>query len=471
MKKFDKSLNVMLPVSYIYKGVKRGILWCSCFASIALPVIAAEPLTPQGEFVMTPGMKGDQVNAALAFNATNGYVAWEDNVIDKKGAGVGSALLMNFMPGKAFKANSVARNDQINPKIVALQNGEFAYVWQSRVLGTPDVFIRFRRNNSFYTGDIRVNTYTKDQQINPVASGLSDGGVIVVWQSYNQYSPSPYNPSMWDVYARKFTEKGKAITVKVGNKSAAQKEFCVTTNEFGQGAFGNQRNPAVATLASDGTNGNFVVVWASEMQRWFGDVYTTPGSKMSSDAPSVDIYARIFANDCTPVTGNILINSSTNACSQPDVAPTPDGGFTVVWTEKDPAVTLTTTNSLDIYGRAFSAQGVALADQFRINNYTYGDQYQPKIAAGAGGCMVVWTSLGQDGDREGIFGRFLANSPNGSVISGSEFQVNKSWRNQQLYPAVAWDEASSRFLVVWSSLSAGFGFDLYGQAYSVNNNQ
>ncbi len=86
----------------------------------------------------------------------------------------------------------------------------------------------------------------------------------------------------------------------------------------------------------------------------------------------------------------------------------------------------------------------------------------PRIAAGPSGSLVVWTSMNQDGDREGVFGRFLAG---GSQISGSEFQVNTTWISQQLHPDVAWNGVD-QFLVVWSSFQvAGAGFDLYGQAY------
>jgi hypothetical protein len=76
--------------------------------------------------------------------------------------------------------------------------------------------------------------------------------------------------------------------------------------------------------------------------------------------------------------------------------------------------------------------------------------------------MVVWTSLGQDGSREGVFGQFLHDD--GSPDQG-EFQVNTTWISQQMQPTVASD-GQGRFLAAWTSFVGGaYGFDLYAQRY------
>jgi hypothetical protein len=79
--------------------------------------------------------------------------------------------------------------------------------------------------------------------------------------------------------------------------------------------------------------------------------------------------------------------------------------------------------------------------------------------------MVVWTSLAQDGSREGVFGRFLSSS--GSPV-GNEVLVNTTTLSQQIHPAIASD-GSSRFLVVWTSFVGGnTSFDLFAQRYAAN---
>jgi hypothetical protein len=243
---------------------------------------------------------------------------------------------------------------------------------------------------------------------------------MVAWASYGQHG------SLWGVFARKVTAAGAL---------AGAKEFLV--NQF---TIGNQREPAVCALA----NGNVVFAWASEGERFAG---------------SRDIYGRVFTAAGVPATGEFLINSASNKCSQPALAPLNNGGFTAAWSQKDTVL----TNSWDVWGRAFSAGGAPTVAAFRINGYLYGDQYQPRLASGPNGCLAVWTSLAQDGDREGVFGRFLLG---GNRVSGPEFQVNTTWVNQQLDPDVAWNGVD-RFLVVWTSFAGASGFDLFGQMYTL----
>ena len=80
--------------------------------------------------------------------------------------------------------------------------------------------------------------------------------------------------------------------------------------------------------------------------------------------------------------------------------------------------------------------------------------------------MIVWTSLGQDGSREGVFGRSVhANNGNAS-LTGNEFQVNTTFLGQQMEPALASDGVN-QFEVVWTSFNGGaYGLDLFAQRYA-----
>jgi len=397
-------------------------------------VLPQNSVVPQGgEFALLGNIPGDQVLPSLSLLPSAGVIAWQDNVVDKHGLGIGGSMLgAGFGAGPIFRANKTATGDQINPKVQLLANGNIIFVWQSSVAGTPDIYARLAKGTTtettssygtnFSTSDIRVNIYTKDQQINPAVAALPDGSAILTWSSYGQ------DGSMWGVYARKLSDKGLGSPAR---------EFQV--NQYTQY---NQRNPAVASLA----NGNYVICWVSEQERFYN---------------SVDIYARIFTAAGAPVTDEIPVNSSTNFCDTPDVAALNDGGFTVVWAQKDLAHP---TNSWDVWGRAFGASGSPQVADFRINTYLFGDQYRPKIAAGPSGSLVVWTSMAQDGSREGVFGRFLQG---GTAVAGSEMQINTTWISQQLHPAVAWNGVNN-FLVVWTSFAGATGFDLYGQAYTLN---
>ncbi|MGA2177347.1 MAG: hypothetical protein ABSH38_20420 [Verrucomicrobiota bacterium] len=405
-----------------------GSLWLGVFLAGSVALLGQNSVVRQGgEFSILGSVPGDQVRPSLSLSSSAGVIVWQDNMVDKHGAGVGGALLnTGFGASRIFRVNKTATGDQIKPKVQLLANNDLICVWESAVAGTPDIYARLARGpkggdaygTNFYTIDLRLNSYTADQQTDPAVTALPDGSAIVSWQSYGQ------DGSMWGVYARRVLATGKTPA----------KEFLV--NQY---TAYNQRSPAVATLA----NGQYVIAWISEQERFLN---------------SVDVYARIFTAAGVPVTDEIPVNSCTNICDSPAVAPLNDGGFTVVWAQKDSVVL---TNSWDVWGRAFSAGGNPEVSDFRINTYLYGDQYRPQIAAGPSGSLVVWTSMGQDGSREGVFGRFLQG---GTQVSGDELAVNTTTVSQQIHPAVAWNGVD-HFLVVWSSFVGAAGFDLYGQAY------
>ena len=194
-------------------------------------------------------------------------IVWQDNVVDKNGAGIGGAMLGTELRRRAHLRANRDRHWQSDQSPVQLlaDNNMFRLAEQrgrhARHL-RPAGQGRGRRprtptpyGTNFFTIDLRVNTYTKDQQVDPAVAALPDGSAIITWSSYGQ------DGSMWGVYARKITGKG-ALT--------PAREFKI--NQYTQY---NQRKPAVAALA----NGQFVVVWVSEQERFYN---------------SVDVYARVF---------------------------------------------------------------------------------------------------------------------------------------------------------------------------------
>src|SRR5206468_1043437 len=125
------------------------------------------------------------------------------------------------------------------------------------------IFARFlSSSNTRLTGDIMVNTSTKDSQANPAIAALPTGNAVITYGSFNQAGAG----SMQDVYAQIFSPSG----ARVGG------EFLV--NQF---TTFNQRTPAVAGLGS----GGFAIAWVSEQQRV---------------AHVVDVYARLFNSNGTP---------------------------------------------------------------------------------------------------------------------------------------------------------------------------
>lgn len=372
---------------------------------------------------MVGPLPGDQVFPRAALNASGGFLVWQDNASGRPASIINAVHLDASLRGLSpIRVNAVSKGNLQKPSVSLMKNNRTIFVWQGTALGTPDIYFRILGSNGvFVAPDVRINTVVKDAQINPAVSSLGDGAVVV-WQSYNQ------DGNLFGIYGRRVSATGKLVG----------SEISVNT---GKGF--NQRNPAVTELAG----GNFIVTWITEQQRFEN---------------SVDVGGRLFTAAGLPAGPEFLINQGTNICSKPSVAALANGGFTVVWSERD---SLSRSNGLDIVARGFSADGTPSAGgAFRVNSFVYGDQYEPSVAAVGNDCLAVWTSMGQDGSWEGVFGRLLTG---GTRVGGSEFQINDTTISRQIHGTVAAD-GTGRFLVNWSSFAAVTSFDLFGKTYRIS---
>ena len=108
-------------------------------------------------------------------------------------------------------------------------------------------------------------------------------------------------------------------------------------------------------------------------------------------------------------------------------------------------------------------QGDPLGPEFRVNTYTMGYQGSGSVAAdSAGNFVVVWTSI-TPGSGYDAFGQRYASS--GAVL-GPEFRVNTYTTGQQRLPLVASD-TTGNFVVVWQSLGQdGSSYGVFGQRFA-----
>jgi hypothetical protein len=381
-------------------------------------------------------------DVALATN--RGFVVWQDNITDGDGWGISARQLDSTLSGtlSTFRVNVQGTNDQENPRVAMLKNGGGAFVWQGGREGYQHIYARFLTptNTWLNTTDVVVSTFTNNFQINPAVATLNDSNVVVVWGSFDQVSSN----SLQDVYGQILSPKG----AKVG--------AAFLINQF---VSYNQRTPAIAALQ----DGGFVVAWVSEQERTAFNLSgvdnvngTSPGQ---IGLPSVDIYARLYSSNGVAQGNEFLVDTDSNPCARPGVAVASDGSFMVAWCAHD---MVNQDNGWDIYARPFSSAGVGGA-AVRVNSHLYGDQYAPRISAIALDYLVTWTSLGQDGSREGVYGQSV--HEDGSLVGG-EFRVNTTMVSQQMQPAVASDGVG-QFLVVWTSFTGSpYNFDLFAQRYA-----
>lgn len=387
-----------------------------------------------GEYALSGALPGDQTRPALAFGPTGGYVVWQDNVTDGQGSGISAQRLNDNLSGTLapFRVNELAAGHQEYPQVAVLPNGGAVFVWQGGALGFQKIYARFMNaDGTFATGDILVGADTNQPSLHPAVAVLTGGEVVVVW------SRMEADGHLQGICAQRLSAAGAMLGAEwVVNQSSNY----------------NQSKPAVTALAG----GGFTVAWVSESIRGIDPLVTEGGT----DAIAVEILARRYDAGAQPVAGEFKVNTAAHLCNHPALAATAAGGFTVAWEQRDATVR---TNGLDVFSRTYDASGVPIAAPVVVNADRYGDQYAPRLALHAQTHLVVWTSLGQDGSYEGVYGRALTAS---GAPTGNEFLVNTTTLNRQNHPVVAADGAG-RLLVVWSSFTgAAVGVDLYAQRYA-----
>ncbi len=204
-------------------------------------------------------------------------------------------------------------------------------------------------------------------------------------------------------------------------------------------------NANVAQAVATDANGNFVVVWSSNLQ----------------DGAAYGIFAQRYNSEGVAQGAEFRVNTTT-ADSQilPAVAMDATGNFVVSWSSN-----LQDGSGYGVYGQRYNAAGVAQGAEFRVNTTTASSQIGAAIAMASNGAFVLtWSGGGQDPDASsGIYAqRFNA----AGVAQGGEFRVNTYTTNTQQLSSVAMD-AAGNFVVTWASNGQdGSGYGVYGQRYN-----
>lgn len=400
-----------------------------------------------GEYPIVGLLQGDQVFPQAAISAFGGIVVWHDNATDGDGYGISARRLNRNLSGSlgVFRVNESAAGDQMMPQVAMLSGGGAAFVWQTATQSRTEVFARFLKpDGTFASGDVAVSGFVTEQQVTPVVAGLPDGNALVVWASSGQ------DGSMLGVFGQRFSPQGEKLGEPV---------LINQTTRL------NQRNPAIATLA----NGKVVVAWVSERSRGVAhnvDESGRPDPTAGVELFDIDLFGRFIDPTGNPTSDEFKLNSEALMCANPSISASPEG-FLIVWSGKPSQITTARriTDGWEIYGRSFALDGKPLRSDFKINTHSFGDQYLPKASSANGTHLVVWTSVNQDGSREGVIARiFSATADRG----GAEFRANTTTASQQIHPVVT-SNGNRDFLVVWTCFTGlRTSFDLLAQRYSVS---
>ncbi|UTW56043.1 calcium-binding protein [Kordiimonas sp. SCSIO 12610] len=286
--------------------------------------------------------------------------------------------------GPAFLVHDPSASVEVFGEVITLANGNFVVAWRTGS-GAANLELRarvFTPDGTPVTSEFAVNDTSVGLQNNLVIEALDNGGFVAAYTS----AASPGDDADGNsVLARIFDANG--------NETVPEFQVNITTA-------GNQQEPDIATLS----DGSFVITF---------------------DAANVDsnleaVVFRRFAEDGTPQTGEILVNTVTNSSQQ--------NGRVVALENGDFAIAFQDQNGTDgsvgngVFVRVFDGDTNVGGAVTQVNTFVTGDQLNPEIVATEdGGFIVAYISILQVNTQDIFAQRFDAS---GTPI-GDEFMVNE----------------------------------------------
>ena len=242
--------------------------------------------------------------------------AVNNTVAANSAAGVGGETLLKPV-GTEFRANASIGSAQAYGVTAMDAAGNYVVVWESTHEGQRSIFGQRFSAAGVALGEFRISDHSVNERARPSVAMTPLGDFVVTWQGWAA------DADRWGIHARYYSANG---TLQAGT-------FVV--NDYQSG---DQHSAAVAM----NEDGGFVVAWQG------------PG-----------IRARRFDKLCTPLSGDIQVNTTAGAVDYPRVATGRDDSFVITW-----QVDGHDGDSSGVYARRFAPDGSAVGLEFLCQ---YGD--------------------------------------------------------------------------------------------------
>lgn len=251
--------------------------------------------------------------------------------------------------GPEFQVNAQGAASQWRPWVTANRTEGWIVAWSGDWDGNA-YFRVFGGDAQPRTGDVFVNEYLWDAQVDPEVAVAPNGNLFVVFVDYSSHDGG----SGTNLWGRVYDAFANPITG----------EFLLTTWTSN----GDQRNPHVA---ADGL-GRFYVTWDDEL----------------SDGSGFGVFARRFDFAGNALGPEFQVNESSAGDQRgSSLACDASGRFVVAWND-DP--------SGDVLARRFAPSGAPLGSAFRVHDVVPGTQSRCDLVSDPAGSEVVFTFEGPE---------------------------------------------------------------------------
>ena len=321
--------------------------------------------------------------------------------------------------GEEFQVNTATAGNQRFPAVSLLHDGRFVVAWHDSWLHT-----------------LRAQVFTSD--------GTKEGNELNVASSYS----SPASISIVPVAGGGFVIVGASVTIDSDGSGVLGRSYGADGNPKGSAFLvntyevGAQGSASAAPLA----DGGLVAVWSSA-PTW-GEPDNT-----GQDGDSLGIFGQRLGDVGDKVGSEFQANDFvTGGQNSPSVAGFSDGGFVAAWHSYPPSgkpELAQDGSGSGIFARLYTAEGTPEGAEFQVNTHFEGGQDGSQTATlEDDDFVVVWHSSGQDGDAYGVYAQIFHRN---GTTDGVEFGVNTYAASSQQGPVVA-DLGGTKFVVIWQSV-------------------
>jgi hypothetical protein len=276
--------------------------------AVKAQVFLADGTRAGSELLVNTATDSVQFDQQITALSNGGFVVtWHDASLGVGGATGDSSsgaikaqvyLANGIRVGSELLVNIATQNDQNAPQITALSNGGFVVTWEDLSLGaggaTGDGSAKalkaqvFAANGTRVGSELRVNTATPNDQLDPQITALANGAFVVTWEDLSQgVGGATGDNNGVAVKAQVFLADGTRVGSELLINTA-------TTND--------QDDAQIAALP----NGGFVVTWKDFSQGSGGAPGDGTSAAIKAQVFAVDVPATLTVTTTHDFTGDLL---------------------------------------------------------------------------------------------------------------------------------------------------------------------